>query len=94
MAEFVDKQKVVLKGSLDNDKSLLKISILEYKNEELLTICNDLSEVFKMNIKFNEERLEQMSLTAKFEKQNFDGILETIATRYILRSKNIMITSY
>lgn len=79
MAEFVDKQKVVLKGSLENDKSLLEISHLEYKNEKLATICKDLSEVFNMNIKLNEERLEQMSLNAKFENQNIDSILETIA---------------
>ena len=47
--------------------------------EKLVTICNDLNEVFNMNIKLNEERLEQMSLTAKFENQNIDSILETIA---------------
>ncbi len=78
-AKFIEKQKVVLKESLENDKSLSKISHLKYQNEKLVNICNDLNEVFNTNVRLDSKPLGQLSLTAKFENQNLDSILETIA---------------
>ncbi len=78
-AKFIEKQKVVLKESLENDKSLSKISHLKYQNEKLVSICNDLNEVFNTNVRLDSKPLGQLSLTAKFENQNLDSILETIA---------------
>jgi ferric-dicitrate binding protein FerR (iron transport regulator) len=78
-AKFIEKQKVMLKESLENNKSLLKISHLEYQHEKLASICNDLNEVFNKNIRLESKSLGQLSLTAKFEDQNLESMLETIA---------------
>ncbi len=78
-AKFIEKQKVVLKESFEDDKSLSKISHLEYQDEKLASICNDLNEVFNTNIKLAGNELQVLSLSAKFENQDLDSILETIA---------------
>lgn len=79
VAKFVNKQHAVLKGKQELINSDFKIQHLKYQNQSLAVICNDLNELFNANIKLEGETIPLLKLTAVFENQNLENILETIS---------------
>jgi ferric-dicitrate binding protein FerR (iron transport regulator) len=79
MAKFVDKQHVVLKGNEKLQNANFKIQHLAYQNQNLASICKDLSELFHSDIRLEGDRTTHLTLTAIFEDQTLDNILETIS---------------
>ncbi len=79
MAKFVEKQNVVLKGKQGLHNDQFKINHLTYQNEKLESICNDLNELFNINIKLEGDQIPQLLMTATFADQNSYNILESIA---------------
>lgn len=78
VAEFIDKQKVLFKVSNSKVNDIAIIKYLEYSDEKLSKICNDLKEIFNEDIIFADERLSQLTMSAVFENQNLNSILESI----------------
>ena len=78
-AKFVGKQHAILKEKPEANISEIRIQYLAYQNESLTSICNDLNELFNANIRLEGERIPQLTLTAIFEDQTLDNILETIS---------------
>jgi len=77
-ANYIAKQKVVLLGKHSNNNQL-KIKYLEYENEKLELICNDLKELYNINIRIKGHIIPQLVMTATFEDQDLDHILESIS---------------
>jgi len=77
-ANYIGKQKVVLQGKQSNNEQLL-IKHLAYQNEKLETICNDLKELYNIDIRIEGNQIPQLLMTATFEDQNLDHILESIS---------------
>lgn len=78
-AKFITKQHAILKSTNDSHHSEIKIQYLAYQNESLKSICNDLNELFNVDIRLEGEAVPQLRLTAVFENQNLENILETIS---------------
>lgn len=77
-ANYIGKQKVLLQGKQLNNEQLL-IKHLAYQNEKLKTICNDLKELYNIDIRIEGNQIPQLLMTATFEDQNLDHILESIS---------------
>ncbi|MFA9370246.1 MAG: FecR family protein [Labilibaculum antarcticum] len=77
-AQFVNNQKAVLKGDSESEKIDFSVKLLEYKNEKLEIICKDLSELFNTPVQIQSENKSQLSLTAVFEDQNIESIIESL----------------
>ncbi len=78
LAQFVNNQKAVLKGDSKSGKNDFSVKLLEYKNEKLDVICKDLSELFNTTIQIQSKEKSQLSLTAVFEDQNIESIIESL----------------
>jgi ferric-dicitrate binding protein FerR (iron transport regulator) len=79
MAKLMNRQQVILKGKKELQNADFKIQRLEYQNEKLISICNDLNELFNTNIRLKGEDIPHLTMTAIFEDQNLDHILESIS---------------
>jgi ferric-dicitrate binding protein FerR (iron transport regulator) len=79
MAKFVPRQHVVLKGNQKLQNADFKIQHLAYQNQNLASICKDLSELFHSDIRLEGDHTTHLTLTAVFEDQTLDNILETIS---------------
>ena len=78
MANYIAKQKVVLKGEQSGNHQL-KIKHLSYQNEKLELICNDLKELYNIDIRMQGNHIPQLLMTATFEDLDLDHILESIS---------------
>lgn len=79
MAKFVNKQHTVLKGKQELNNAEFRIQHLSYQNQKLALICKDLNELFNTDIRLEGDNTPLLTLTAVFEDQNLDNILETIS---------------
>ena len=79
IAKFVDKQQVVLKGSNEANNDQLKIKYLKYQNEKLAVIIKDLNEIFHQDLRIEGNQTPLLSITAIFEDQDLESILESIS---------------
>ena len=78
-AKFVNKQRTVLKGKQELSDAEFRIQHLAYQNQKLALICNDLNELFNTDIRLEGDNTPMLTLTAIYEDQNLDNILETIS---------------
>lgn len=78
MAQFIKKQDVILKGDTEYNNEHFSIEILEYNKVDLGKVCSDLSEIFSTEIKIQTENNSQLAITAIFENQDLESIIESI----------------
>ena len=78
-ARFFENQHVLLSKTNESINSNLKIKHLAYQNENLETICHDLNEIFNTDIRIGSDQKKQLLMTATFEDQDLNNILESIS---------------
>ena len=78
-ARFFENQHALISKTKGSTNSNLKIKHLAYQNEKLETICQDLNEFFNTDIRIGSEQKKQLSMTATFEDQDLNNILESIS---------------
>jgi len=87
-AKLIYHQKVIIKNNIKNKPKHFIIKQLIYENEKLDKICKDLSEIFNHEIKIEGESIKQQTLSATFENQDLQSILESIAFTLNLTLEN------
>lgn len=78
-ARFFENQHALISKTKESANSNFKIKHLVYQNEKLETICHDLNEFFNTDIRIGSEQKKQLSMTATFEDQDLNNILESIS---------------
>ncbi|MFA8436728.1 MAG: FecR family protein [Marinifilaceae bacterium] len=85
-AVFKKDQKALLVRSKASRETKFNIRLLKYQNKTLGEICNDLEEIFDCTIRYNNKEIPELKLTAIFEDQNLEQIIESIC--FSLNLKN------